>query len=161
MDLSNYKMAGTSRYEIQKLLVQMRMLSGRYRTERLRRFWSGNNQGYCRTGVPCQSISETISHIVATCPALEVVRNNLKQMWLLKEPHGPLHDFLKVAISFPEEEFTAFILDPLTNSHIIALAQKYGEEVYKKVCYLTRTFCHSIDSERTRLRVVSESEIVQ
>ena len=39
--------AGSSPYEVKKAVVQARMLSGRYRTEMLRRHWSENKEGHC------------------------------------------------------------------------------------------------------------------
>ena len=39
--------AGSSPYEVEKSKVQARMLSGRYRTERLRRHWSQNRDSFC------------------------------------------------------------------------------------------------------------------
>ena len=42
-------------YEINKAVVQARMLSGRYRSEGLCRFWSANPNGYCLL----QSCSDT------------------------------------------------------------------------------------------------------
>ena len=39
--------ASSNPYEVNKAVVQARMLSGRYRTESLSRFWSNNPNGYC------------------------------------------------------------------------------------------------------------------
>ena len=66
-------------YEINKAVVQARMLSGRYRSEGLCRFWSANPNGYCLL----QSYSDTclkedISHILLHCPSLSTTRANLR-----------------------------------------------------------------------------------
>ena len=39
--------AGSNPHEINKAIILARMMSGRYRTERVSRFWSDNRHGYC------------------------------------------------------------------------------------------------------------------
>ena len=89
-----YEMAGSNSYEISKLNIQLKMLSGRYRTEMLRRFWSGNNSGFCILGQPCEETQDTISHFLGSCPVLFATRTRLKAMWLNKEPLVPLQNLL-------------------------------------------------------------------
>ena len=146
-----YKAAGASRYEIAKLNIQLKMQSGRYRTSRLCRFWSGGNKaGVCMVGNICkeQGISETICHIITSCVALEPKRQTLKNIWYKREPTGPLSELLKSVFSWDFEEQTKFILDPLSNAKVISLIQKFGDIILNKVCYLTRTFCFSLHRER-------------
>ena len=65
---NSYISAGNNRYEIAKVNVQMKMLSGRYRTESLSRFWSENKSGVCLLGDPCTNTMDTIPHILVSCP---------------------------------------------------------------------------------------------
>ena len=65
-----YKMAGDSRYEVAKLNIQLTMLSGRYRTNKLKRFWSENTRGTCQLHPSCTDTEESICHILTQCPGL-------------------------------------------------------------------------------------------
>ena len=143
-----YLAAGNNRYEIAKLNIQLKMLSGRYRTSRLSRFWSDNKSGNCTLGHPCVNSSDTISHILVFCPCLEQKRSSLKHMWLEKENKGPLNQLVNEIFKWPGEELTQFLLDPLSNPMVISLVQEYGSIISDKICYLTRTFCFSIHRER-------------
>ena len=70
--------AGPSPYEVTKALVQVLFLSGRYRTEKLCRFWSSNPNGYC-LGPLCRerSVVEDEEHILLQCRSLATTRQNL------------------------------------------------------------------------------------
>ena len=67
--------ARSSSYEVIKATVQAKMLSGRYRTEKLCSHWSNNKSGYCLSG--CSSQVEDLSHILLDCPSLSKTRNTL------------------------------------------------------------------------------------
>ena len=101
--------AGCNRYEIAKLNIQMKMLSGRYRTERLARFWSSNKSGYCNLGPPCSNESDTIAHILTTCPVLKNKRAILKQSWFDREADGPLEVLVNEVLTWESEKITAFL----------------------------------------------------
>ena len=58
--------AGASPYQVAKATIQAKMLSGRYRTEKLSRFWFKNKGGYCL--LPSCSgfkVEEDLEHILA------------------------------------------------------------------------------------------------
>jgi hypothetical protein len=60
--------AGSSPYQVAKATIQAKMLSGRYRTERLMRFWSKNKEGLCL--LPSCSelhLQEDLEHILVHC----------------------------------------------------------------------------------------------
>ena len=65
-------------YENQKAKIQSRFISGRYRTERLCRFWSSNKAGICLLE-SCRSlrISEELDHIIFSCQGLSDTRLRL------------------------------------------------------------------------------------
>ena len=71
--------ANSSPYKVIKACIQAKMLSGRYRTERLCRHWSENRSGICLIDT-CKGlkISEDLRHILADCPGLEHARRNLR-----------------------------------------------------------------------------------
>ena len=75
--------AGSSSHEVDKATVLARMISGRYRTESLCRFWSDNRQGYCLADT-CYNVVGDLEHLLVHCPALEAERNELKKKWFTK-----------------------------------------------------------------------------
>ena len=145
-----YMAAGESRYEVAKLIVQLKMLSGRYRTALLSRHWTENKAGICLTGEHCQQqgLIESICHILTTCVSLEPKRVSLKTLCLEKDPCGPLSDLFRYIFNSDPEEQTQFLLEPLTNPHVIRLVQTHGNYILNQVCYLTRTFCFALHRQR-------------
>ena len=73
-----YLSANSSPYEVAKAQVQALFLSGRYRTEKLSRFWSDNPDGYCLCP-SCKGLcfQEDLSHIFLYCASLAPTRRNL------------------------------------------------------------------------------------
>ena len=145
-----YLAAGSSHYEVAKLNIQLKMLSGHYRTSLLARHWSDNKTGICMTGDHCQAwgLVESICHIITSCIALEPKRQSLKEYWIEKESNGPLSSIIPYIFHESPEDLTQFILDPLTNPQVISLVQSHGNIIVDKICYLTRTFCFSLHRER-------------
>ena len=143
-----YETVGYNRYEIAKLNIQLKMLSGRYPTEKLARYWSQNKNGFCLLGPPCSNKSETISHILTECPVLESKRVILRKSWIERETVGPLSNIIKDVFTWDYEDQTAFLLDPLSNPIIIDLSQNFGSKIIDKISYLTRTYCFSIHRQR-------------
>ena len=143
--------AGSSPYEVNKACVQAKMLSGRFRTESLCRFWSTNTNGYCLAPT-CHEIVEDIEHILVRCPSLEDSRRRLRSTWLCKAASEPLiHQLLVQVLAAHTEEFSQFVLDPSTNPEVITLSQKYGLNIHKNLFYLTRTWCHTLYKERLKI----------
>ena len=65
-------------FQVHKATVTAKMLSGRYYTDRLQRFWTPNKDGYCTLPL-CQGKKEsgTLEHLLVLCPSLENTRQKL------------------------------------------------------------------------------------
>ena len=146
----SFSAANVNRYEIQKLNIQQKMLSGRYRTSMLKRFWTKNKMGTCELDPECSQTCETISHILICCPALSQKRQSLFQDWITRTD-GVINCILSGVLNRTQEQKTQFILDPLTDPVVIRFTQEYGEYITQKMCCFTRTFCHSIHKERMKI----------
>ena len=70
-----------SPFEVRKATISAKMLSGRYRTDRLMRHWSKSNpHGLCR--LPgCSGEQGTLHHILLSCPALAEARGKCIAHW--------------------------------------------------------------------------------
>ena len=55
-------------YETVKSIVWAKMVSGRYGTKILCRFWSTNRSGVCLAET-CQNVPGTLEHLLIECPA--------------------------------------------------------------------------------------------
>ena len=140
-------------FETAKSTVLARMVSGRYRTEMMCRFWTTNRGGFCLSSTCLgQNVLGTLQHLLIVCPALEHTRCRLYTLWCLKTLYcPPLHNFiLKIIGSSPEVQ-VKFILDSTAFPELIMLVQTYGQEMQDLVLYLTRTFAFSIHRDKQRL----------
>ena len=131
-------------HEVRKATIQIRMLSGRYRTCWLRRHWSGDNSGACR--VPgCSGVTPgTLLHLATgECPGLTAATAQAASHWsdfVISHPH--LLPLLQEFAEGEKDTFLSFLLDPTTQPTVIALAQTHGQEVIHQVCMLTRTWLY-------------------
>ena len=137
----------SSPYEVNKAVVQARMISGRYRTEKLRSHFSKQSDPYCKV---CSSNEpETISHILLRCEKLESVRMGVIKSWLKTEQPA----ILNIALESLSEDLTVqFLLDCSVIPSIIALTQSTDKNIVLASLFkLTRTFCYSLHKERHKL----------
>ena len=83
--------AGSSPYEVTKAQVQALFLSGRYRTEKLCRFWSNNQNGYC-LGPLCRDLGvvEDEDHILLHCRSLAATRQKLYEFTISYTKSHPI-----------------------------------------------------------------------
>ena len=143
-----WKASGSSPYETNKSIILARMASGRYRTERLCRFWSDNRQGHCLADT-CHEVDGDLEHLLLHCPALQVARGNLLQMWLVRSQVVPsLYEVVRSIMAAPAQVMMAFILDCTTLPQIVSLSQEYGKEVLDTVLYMTRTYAYVLHRKK-------------
>ena len=140
-----------SPYEVSKAVVTARMLSGRYRTDRLTRHWTQTNpEGLCR--LPgCNDQEGTLSHILLSCPALSQSRSNMIRLWSSFMVSRPL--LLPIIYRYTIEEpecMVQLILDP-TCLPLVVSCKKSAPEVLQHCLYLGRTWCLSTHTLRSRL----------
>ena len=141
-------------YQARAASVQALFLSGRYRTEKLCRFWSQNKDGDCLL-YPCLNLKhvEDRKHILLQCAALERTRRRLYQLSLTLISDMPLlapiiREYL---YSEDDEVKMQFILDCSTLPLVIQAHQFMGPIVHQTLFKLTRTWCHSLHRSRMRM----------
>ena len=70
-----WKAAGNSSYKITMATIQAKILSGRYRTGVLTRYWKSSSQeGFCTLSPACALAIDDFNHILVDCPALTYAR---------------------------------------------------------------------------------------
>ena len=139
-------------YECAKSLVVAKMISGRYRTEYLSRYWTpSNREGHC-LATTCEGVVGDLEHILIVCPAYHAVRNRLKDMWLAKTVNfASLNQLIKQILSSSPEIQVQFILDPTFFDGVMMQIEIYGIEMVQHVLYLTRTYAYYIHRERLKI----------
>ena len=140
-------------YETSKAIVQARMLSGRYRTESLCRFWSSNPEGVCLLPLCRTSCStEDLTHILITCQSLSESRMKLYRMFAdfaCRNP--PIFEIVNNFLTSQNTTYqTQFLLDCSILPEVIRLRQAYGSDVIEGLFYLSRTWCFSLHRKRLR-----------
>ena len=140
-----------SPFEVSKAVVVGRMLSGRYRTDRLARHWTRDNpNGYCR--LPgCHYEEGSLDHILLHCPALSPARQNVIKMWsnfLVSRP--VLLPILRKYTCESDTLFLQFLLDPSCLPLVISTANSQPD-ILKHCMYLTRTWCYTMHNARVKL----------
>ena len=139
-------------YENQKAKIQSRFISGRYRTERLCRFWSSNKAGICLLE-SCRSlrISEELDHIIFSCQGLSDTRLRLVNFTKNYVANKPILQPIIDAYLFETRDiFCQFIVDCSVLPLVIAAYQLYGPTIHEHLYHITRTWCHTLHRDRLR-----------
>ena len=131
------------------------MLSGRYRTERLCRFWSQNRKGICLAPACAdQERIDDLEHILTDCKALQQTRLTLHmftEKYCLKIP-PEVSSLLSIYCTPSHPLFVHFVLDCSTLPCVIqTIQQKKGADVLFHLFHVTRTWCYSLHRERLKV----------
>ena len=144
-------LAASNPYECAKSSILAKMVSGRYRTDMLTRYWSNNRSGYCRAP-SCLATPGTLEHLLATCPALNKTRQRMYQMWLERSVMFPaLHATIRAVINATEDTVTQFVLEPLSFSDILSDFISLGTSFAQSLSFLTRTFAFYMHKDYQKL----------
>ena len=145
--------AGHSSRKVSMAWIQALMLSGRYRSNALKRHWSKSNDGACTLTSLCHNVLEDIQHILAFCPALHEVRLNLLKF--TQEYSSTLPQPLKLyllSICCPSHpQFCQFMLDCSCLPEVIRLTQDFGKDVLDHFFHVTRVWIYSLHRKRMKM----------
>ena len=140
--------AGTS-YEVNKMITQLRMLSGRYRVGSLLRHFSPTNSGICEL---CESETEDLPHfLVPRCSKLTNRREALQEYSysVLSKSSEALFIFNKL-MSSNEHNQVQFLLDCSVLPEVIHASQK-DSKILSLLFKVTRTWCYSMHRARLKM----------
>ena len=141
---------GSNPFEINKAVVQARMLSGRYITDKLSRHWNQNKLGLCT--IPGCSGDEvgSLEHYLLNCPALSSARSNAMNLCLkVSLEHETLRDILQnTFLNQTSENIVQFLLDCSSIPEIVKLGQGGDPSLVDRLFYVSRTWCYSIHRSR-------------
>ena len=140
-------------YQAKAARVQALFLTGKYRTERVCRFWSGNKDGYCLLPSCCNlELFEDVEHIILHCSGLTEVRRRLIQFtsdYSADKPVlQPILDSYLYA-TCPDLR-TQFILDCSVLPLVIQGFEDHGHIIHQQLFRITRTWCRSLHVNRLK-----------
>ena len=141
-----------SPFEVSKAVISARMLSGRYRTDRLARHWSSSNpEGLCR--LPgCVGEQGSLSNILLHCPALAEARAKCISHWsAFLVPRPWLYPVVSHHTLHGDHLHLQFLLDPSTLPLVISTARSHPD-IISSCFYLARTWNFTIHLTREKLR---------
>ena len=140
--------AGSSPYRVNKATILARMISGRYRTERLCRFWSDNQGGYCLANT-CTGVVGDLVHLLLHCPALSVARRNLLDMWVHRAIKYPaLYSLVLQILQGPDTLKMLFILDPTSIPAVDHMVAEYGMQVLDLIYYMSMSYAYGLHRKK-------------
>ena len=140
-------------FEINKAVVQARMLSGRYITDQLSRHWTSNKSGSCLIpGCTNQDVGSVV-HLLLHCSALQEPRKKMIDLCLnISEETPVLQGLIQDILHNPDEnQLMQLLLDCSVLPSVINITQTYGKELLYPLFYISRNWCYSIHRKRMNL----------
>ena len=147
-----WRTCGPSQSSVRSATIQARMLSGRYRTDWLRRHWGPGESGACRLP-SCTSPRGDLVHLLsAACPALApTLARTLTHTMDILSPYPLLIATIQDALTREPGQFVSFLLDPSTDLSVIPLAQQHGREILVPLFRFSRAWVWAAHRQRLRL----------
>ena len=140
-------------YQAKAARIQSLFLTGRYRSERLCRFWSSNREGYCLLST-CnnEQLYEDIEHILLGCRGLTDERRRLKLFTTEYVSDKPVLKTIVDAYLYSdaEDDRMQFLLDCSVLPMVITPYQEYGQIVHNQLFKISRTWCRSLHVARMK-----------
>ena len=136
-------------FEFSKAVIQAKLLSRRYRTDRLLRHFSKDHDGSCK--ICDENCEGTTEHLLVECSALSECRH--LQIYALTG-RNDISDTSKELIAIfaqkSTNEFTQLLLDCSVIPEVIAASQS-DENILPEIFKFTWTWCFSMHMRRLKL----------
>ena len=143
---------GSNIYEINKSIVQLKMLSGRYRTDKLLSYFMSSDSPTCQLSCDSPASVGDLPHLLVSCSSLAYRREVLFEYWDNLAQQNPVISCVISTIKIaPDDTVVQFLLDCTAIPEVSALAETYGNQILSIFFKMTRTFCYSIHRERLKL----------
>ena len=145
---------GNNSFELNKACIQVKYLSGRFRTDRLLSHFSKENSPFCQLH-PHNPVEGDLLHHLVLCPSLSARRALLFDYWdRISSSSLPCQLILQQMKTTSPERFLQFVLDCGVLPEVISAAQEHGQQIYNILYKAGRTYCYSI--YRTRLKMLDK-----
>ena len=153
-----WQTCGSNPFEVNKAVIQARMLSGRYQTDQLARHWSSNSQGICPLPSCTGKSVGSLEHILLFCPALQSARN---RMFLLafevSQESELLHTVIQWVVCHTNKSILMqFLMDCSSLPIVVKAAQQCSNDLVSRLFHVSRNWCYSI--HRARMNILGLSQ---
>ena len=143
---------GSNPYEVNKAVIQLKLLSGRYRCDSLLSHFHPSNSPTCQLSCDQPDAIGDVQHLLIKCSALSSRRSILFEYWENISSTSPiLTDIVQKIRDGPPDQLLQFVLDCSVIPEISELADIHGEDFLAPLFKMSRTFCYSIHRERLKL----------
>lgn len=143
---------GSSPASIAMATIQLRMISGRYRSESLCRHWSKNKEGICLLSPSCVNTVEDIPHILTACSGLSSTREKLVLYTQQYSSSVPAISGLILSLCSPTyPHFVQFLLDCSCLPEVIHATQQLGKDVLWHLFAISRTWVYTLHKARMKI----------
>ena len=141
---------GSNPFEVNKAVIQARMLSGRYITDKLARHWSQNDVGHCSLPTCSSKAVGSLEHFLLSCPALQETRNKMMKLCNeVSQKNDVVKSITQLVFNDPHQKTRMqFLLDCSSMPEVIQLTQTNNQEVLEQLFYISRNWCYSIHRSR-------------
>ena len=140
-------------YQAKAARVQAVFLSGKYRTDKLCRYWSENKDGICLLE-SCKDLelTEDIEHILLHCAGLTEARRRLVMFTTAYTADKPV--LASIVECYLYSSCTAlrmqFLLDCSILPLVIEAFQAHGKIIHQHLFRISRTWCRSLHVSRMK-----------
>ena len=142
---------GSNSYEINKTIIQLKFLSGRYRCDKLLSYFKPSNLPTCQLNCDNPAAVGDIRHLLIDCSSLATRRNFLYHYWDSIASYNPVVSDLVTTVRLGDaDQLLQFLLDCSSLPQVAELCEAYGKGVYFPLFKMSRTFCYSIHRERLK-----------
>ena len=146
---------GSNPYEVNKAVIQLKLLSGRYRSDSLLSNFHPSNPPTCQLSCDQPDAIGDVQHLLINCSALSPRRSILFEYWEKISSSSPIHkEIVQKIRNGPPVQLLQFLLDCSVIPDIRGLADIHGEDFLAPLFKMSRTFCYSI--HRTRLKLLNK-----
>ena len=138
---------GSNSYEICKAIIQGKMLSGRYRSDKFVRHFSdcdGNCQ-LCSSNVP-----GSIEHLLISCSSLTTTRDRLMKNLISNVDISDTAKSLIFSSFLSDESSVQLLLDCSTMPDVISISQ-HDATIIEELFRFSRSWCYTIHKTRIKL----------
>ena len=140
-------------YQAKAARIQSLFLTGRYRSERLCRFWSSNREGYCLLST-CKEdkLFEDIEHILLRCSGLSDERRRLNRFTNEYVSDKPVLKKIveRYLFSGVEDDCMQFLIDCSVLPMVITAYHAHGKTIHQQLFKISRTWCRSLHVARMK-----------
>ena len=138
-------------YEVSKCIIEAKLLSGRYRSDRLTRHFQGStSNGDCR--ICDEEVPGTIEHLLLQCPSLAATRCNMFN-WVTERQDLSARTKAIISDIFSSTSATdkmQLLLDCSCLTEVI-LSRQDGDQTQSEIFKFARTWCFSVHVQREKI----------